>query len=76
MQPRERQVRLRLPAGDRQDPDTGRPGLPSGAGQQRGLAHPGLAGDDQHLAGLRDGIQQSAQPGQPRVPANDPGGRL
>ena len=33
-------------------------------------------GDEQHLAGQRDLIHQSAQPGQPGFPADDAGGLL
>jgi hypothetical protein len=40
MEPREGQVALRLPAGDRQDPQAVRHGPPFDLGQQDGLAHP------------------------------------
>ena len=71
MQPGEREPGLRFPAGDRQHPHARRPGPAGGVGQEHGLAHPRLAGDQQDLAGLRDRIHQRAQPGQPGVPADD-----
>ena len=76
MQPREREVRLRLPAGDRQYPDALRPGPSGGVRQQRGLAHACLTSDEQDLAGLRDRIHEAAQPGHFRVPAKDARGLL
>ena len=71
MQPRERKVGLRLPAGDGQNPDARRPGPFGRVRQERALAHPCLADDEQDLAGLRDLIHQSAQPGQSGFPADD-----
>jgi hypothetical protein len=76
VQPGEREFRLRLPPGDRQDPHACRP-CPSGCvGQQRGLAHARLARDDQDVACLRDRVHQRAQPGQHGVPADDGCGLL
>ncbi len=76
MQPGEREFGLRFPAGDRQYPHARRPGPSGGVRQQHGLAHPRLTGDQQDLACLRDRIHQSAQPGQPGVPADDGCGLL
>ena len=76
VQPGEREFGLRFPAGDRQYPHARRPGPFGGVGQQRGLAHACLAGDDQDLARLRDRIHQRAQPGQRGVPADDGCGLL
>ena len=76
MQPGEGESGLRFPAGDRQHPQAGPPGPAGGVGQEHGLAHPRLTGDQQDLAGLRDRIHQSAQPGQTGVPANDQCGPL
>ncbi len=50
VQPGEREPGFRFPAGDRQHPQARGPGPPGGVGQQHGLAHPGLAGDEQDLA--------------------------
>ena len=71
VQPGEREFGLRFPAGDRQYPHARQPGPVGGVGQQRGLAYACLAGDDQHLACLRDRIHQPAQPGQPGLPPDD-----
>ena len=48
MQPRVRQLHLRLDAGDLQDPEPR--GLAGGVPQQRGLADAGLAADHQRAA--------------------------
>ena len=64
MQPGEREVGLRLPAGNRQRAHscTARPlGY---LRDQHGLAHPRLAQYHQHAARVRDGIYQRPQPGQ------------
>jgi hypothetical protein len=57
-------------------PHARQPGPSGGVGQQHGLAHPCLTGDQQDLARPRDRIYQSAQPGQPGLPANDARGLL
>ena len=70
VQPGERQVLLRLPAGRRQYPHPRRPGLPRGLGQQGGLAHARIAQEQQHPAFLIRRGQQFPQPGQFLLPAD------
>jgi hypothetical protein len=70
VQPGERQVLLRLPAGRRQDPHPRRPGPPRRLGQQDGLAHARIAQEQQHPAfRIRRG-HQIPQPGQFLLPAD------
>ena len=76
MQPGEREPGLRFPAGDRQHPHPRRPCPFGRIIQEHCLAHARLTGDQQHLAGLREGLYQSAQPGKPGFPANDACGLL
>ena len=71
MQPREREFRLRFPAGDRQDPHARRPGPSGCVRQEHGLAHARLAGDEQDLACPRDRLHEPTQPREPGFPAND-----
>jgi hypothetical protein len=76
MQAGEREPGLRFPARDRQHPHARQPGPVGGVGQQHGLAHAGLAEDEQDLARPRDRVYQGAQPGQAGVPADDGSGLL
>ena len=60
MQPRERQLHLRLDAGDLRDPEARR--LPSAVVQERGLADARLAADDQDRAlAAADVLQQPVE---------------
>ena len=45
------------------------PGPPGCVGQEHGLAHARLAGDEQDLAGLRDRLDESTQPRKAGFPA-------
>ena len=64
VQPGERQVLLRLPAGRRQHPHPRRPGLPRRLGQQDGLAQARIAQEQQHPAFRMRRGHQFPQPGQ------------
>jgi hypothetical protein len=64
MQPGERQVLFRLPAGRRPDPHSRQPGLPRSLGQQDSLAHARIAKDQQHPALLIWRGRQFPQPRQ------------
>jgi hypothetical protein len=71
VQPGEGELRLRFAGGNRQYPHAGRPGLFGYVRQEHGLAHARLADDQQDLAGQRDRVDEPAQPGEPRFPADD-----
>jgi hypothetical protein len=71
MQPGEREFRLRFPAGDRQDPHARRPGPSGCVGKEHGLAHAGLADDEQDLTGMRNRLHEPTQPRKTGFPAND-----
>jgi hypothetical protein len=76
MQPREREFRLRFPAGDLQYPHPRGP-CPFGCvREEHGLAHARLTDDQQDPACLRGRIDQSVQPRKPGCSADNACGLL